>query len=176
MTEKAKEIMTGPGSLWASVVMLCVASVFSWLENKSVQEDNRSFAYEAEESLYGAVIDLRKKVDYLHTKLIEVEMSVKPVFPPGPPSEPTPIALPVDIEWGHEMIRENCKRCPDCCVHYPEQEDAGIAPEADAVEPEKDVVEEETVPKKKVEKEQKEIEVQNKLDWVPLNRPSRKSY
>ena len=95
MNDKVKQVVAHPGSVWATIGAVAIAMITSWSDSGSVRERIADFAYETESSHYEAILDLRKKVDFLHTRLIEFEMSVKGnevVRPPGPAEEPPPRA------------------------------------------------------------------------------------
>ena len=145
--EKIQQAAAHPGSIWATVGAIAVAMITAWSDSGQVREHLADFTYKTEESHYAAIVDLRKKVDFLHGRLVEVEMSVKavpttpPVLirPPGPTQEPPPVA---EVDAGPT-----------------DEPDAGEALDEDVQGPE-------------AASETPSPSMYQQLEWAPINRPA----
>ena len=81
---KAKQALTHPASSWAAII----ASALAIYGAKQDGEEINRFSHGFEAGHYEAIMDLRKKVDYLFGRVMEIEETKH--HPPGGPSQPAP--------------------------------------------------------------------------------------
>lgn len=109
--QSVKNVVSHPASTWSAIAAAAIAIVTAWGDHQETKKQTEAF----EGGHYEAIIDLRRKVDYLFGKFVEMDhtvsgIKVSAIKPPGPPSmAPPPF-------WGDAYIADNCARCPKCCV------------------------------------------------------------
>lgn len=149
MTDKVKDMMNNPASMWMSMLGLLFMNGTGVFGNAQDNTHVREFAYQTEENHFKAIMDLRAKVEYLHGEVVALRKAKgSPVWPPGPPAASL---LPFDVEWP------------------PEEPDAGVAPDA-AVEPDSTVEPEVVEPEPEKPAEAKPEE-KKEIEWTEVQRP-----
>ena len=106
-------------STWSAIALAAATAFTAYTETKGTKD----FATSFESGHYDAIMDVRRKVDFLFKRVVEIDSTVAslssqrnefdPVIrPPGPSTAPPPQMG----YWGNRYIAGNCARCPECCV------------------------------------------------------------
>ena len=109
MSAAVKTMASHPGSIWLTL-LAAVAAVLTGLgDNKGAVESIDSFTKTSESSSYQAIMDLRDKVDWIHTRVKNNEKTLAALTTtPGGPGQETPpsTAPPVEGEAKPEQADE----------------------------------------------------------------------
>lgn len=125
MSAAVKTMVSHPGSIWLTL-LAAVAAVFTgYVENKGAVDSLESFTKTSESSSYQALLDLREKVDWIHTRVKGNEKALAALTTtPGGPGQETPpsTAPPVEGEEKPEKADEKEEPAPS----VPLKEDGSI--------------------------------------------------
>ena len=104
-------IVNHPVSTWTAIIAAGFAAFSAYQEQQSTQamaENTTNYAESFEDGHYRAIMDLRKKMDFLFTKVLELDTAVNGVpplvtppivvRPPGPSQEPPPAPISDVVE------------------------------------------------------------------------------
>jgi len=103
-----KGVASHPVSTWSAIAAAVIAIATAWTDHQETKKYTESF----EEGHYEALVDLRKKVDYLFGKFVEVDIEVAAlrasgavVRPPGP-AQPSPPPTAPDTEGAEDEVAQ----------------------------------------------------------------------
>tara|TARA_B100001123_G_C15002227_1_gene904018 strand:- start:212 stop:625 length:414 start_codon:yes stop_codon:yes gene_type:complete len=94
-----KDVASNPGSLWITLIAAAGAVLTGFSENKTAVESISSFCHQAENSSYQSLVDLREKVDWIHSRVKDNEQKLAfAMSPPGGPSQENPPSTSEEVE------------------------------------------------------------------------------
>lgn len=91
MTGSIKSAASHPGSLWITMLAAIGAALAGYTQNTEVVRSVDAFCHASENSSYQALVDLREKVDWIHSRVTANEEKLAfATSPPGGPAQPFP--------------------------------------------------------------------------------------
>lgn len=94
-----KDVASSPGSIWVTMIAAIGAIMTGYSENKTAMQSIDTFCHQSEDSSYQSLMDLREKVDWIHSRVKDNEQKLAfAMSPPGGPSQENPPSSPETAE------------------------------------------------------------------------------